>query len=272
MAIWWVRSLVCSARGRSNRDVHPGPITYDELLDRTIRYGTAIRTADPQALIAGPAEWGWTGYLYSAQDSFVGTRQRPDRRAHGDVPLMPWYLKKLHDHEKATGTRVLDVFDVHFYPQGDGVYSEKADTSTAALRLRSTRALWDPTYKDESWIAEPIKLLPRLKEWVQQNYPGLKISLGEYSFGGEQHMSGGLAEAEALGRTSDFDGDLLTISFGRNGHFRGKVNKGISLPNHQSIRIVSDNPALCLQRLTEFVMKFVFDWHSKIIPHAARSI
>ena len=184
----------------THRDVHPDPLTYDELLDRTIRYGTAIRTADPQAKIAGPAEWGWTGYFYSAKDAKVGVGLRPDRRAHGDTPLVPWYLAKLRDHEKATGTKVLDVLDLHFYPQGNAVYSGNVDAETAALRIRSTRALWDPTYKDESWIADTVRLIPRMKEWVAQNYPGLATQIGEYNFGGEAHMSGALALAEALGR------------------------------------------------------------------------
>ena len=39
-----------------------------------------------------------------------------------------------------------------------------------------------------------------MKEWVRDNYPGRKISLGEWSFGAEAHISGGLATAEALGR------------------------------------------------------------------------
>jgi len=184
----------------NHRDVHPNPLTYDELLDRTIRYATAIRSADPGALIAGPAEWGWSAYFDSARDAKVGLALRPDRRAHGDVALLPWYLGKLHEHDQATGSKTLDVLDVHFYPQGQGVYSNNGDPATAALRLRSTRALWDPSYKDESWINDTVRLIPRLKEWVAQNYPGLLISIGEYNFGGEQHISGGLAEAEALGR------------------------------------------------------------------------
>ena len=60
--------------------------------------------------------------------------------------------------------------------------------------------LWDPTYVDESWINEPVKLIPRMKEWVAQSYPGLATSIGEGNFGGENHMSGALAIAEALGR------------------------------------------------------------------------
>jgi len=184
----------------NHRDVHPEALSYDELLDRSIRYGSAIRAADPGALIAGPAEWGWTAYFYSPKDMASGVILRPDRRAHGDVPLLPWYLSKLREHDQATGVKVLDILDVHYYPQEQGVYSDKADAATAALRIRSTRSLWDPAYTDESWINDKVALIPRLKAWVAQNYPGLKVSLGEYNFGGEKHISGALALAEALGR------------------------------------------------------------------------
>lgn len=184
----------------NHRDVHPDPLTYDELLERTLRYATAVREADPEALIAGPSEWGWSGYHYSAKDLEAGASARPDRRAHGDVPLVPWYLGKMREHERATGKRLLDVLDVHFYPQGANVYGAAADPETAALRVRSTRSLWDPSYRDESWIGEAIELIPRLKRWIAENDPGLKLSIGEYNFGGEQHASGALAEAEALGR------------------------------------------------------------------------
>jgi len=186
----------------THRDVHPDPLGYDELMDRTLRYASEVRKADPEALIAGPAEWGWMGYLYSGRDRVAGKEARPDRRAHGDIPLIAWYLSTIARHEKRLGVRLLDVLDVHFYPAADGLYGAKArtDPEAAALRLRSTRALWDPTYVDESWIDEPIKLIPRLKEWVAMYHPGLAISLGEWSFGADQHISGGLATAEALGR------------------------------------------------------------------------
>ncbi len=187
----------------THRDVHPNPVTYDELLEKTIAYGSAVRKAAPQALIAGPAEWGWPAYGYSAADAKAGFNLKPDRRAHGDVPLIEWYLAKLADHEKQTGVRVLDVLDLHYYPQAQGLgvgTDGQTDKETNALRIRATRSLWDARYTDESYIKEPIRLIPRMKEWVARNYPGLKLSLGEYNFGAERHMSGGLALAEALGR------------------------------------------------------------------------
>ncbi len=220
----WVRTIRKKdmARGRSvhmyfldnepmlwnstHRDVHPEPTTYDELWDRTLSYGRAVREADPDAVIAGPTEWGWTGYFRSAADVAKGAPADADRKAHGNVPLLPWYLKKLREHEKKTGERILDVVDVHFYPQAEGVSpdkGERTDPETAALRIRSTRALWDPNYKDESWINEPVRLIPRLKKMVEDNYPGRGIAIGEYNFGAPKHMSGGLAQAETLGRFAE---------------------------------------------------------------------
>ncbi len=186
----------------AHRDVHPDPVSYDELLQRTIAYGAEIRRADPTAIIAGPAAWGWDGCLRSGVDRAARPRE-PDRAAHGNTPLLPWWLREVRAHENRTGQRLVDVVDVHFYPQGQGIgigTSGETDADTAARRIRSTRALWDPSYVDESWMAEPVSLVPHLKSWIAENAPGLGISIGEYNFGAERHMSGGLAVAEALGR------------------------------------------------------------------------
>ncbi|MGI5865676.1 MAG: glycoside hydrolase family 44 protein, partial [Myxococcales bacterium] len=187
----------------THRDVHPDPVGYDELLQRTVDYATAIRKADPKAVIAGPALWGWPAYFYSAKDAAAGFVVSPDRTAHGGEPLLAWYLHKLEEHRKRTGTRLLDVVDVHFYPQASGMgVGREGDTSPegCARRLRATRALWDPSYVDESWIGEPVRLIPRVREWIAQNAPGLGLSIGEYNFGAEGHLCGGLALAEVLGR------------------------------------------------------------------------
>jgi hypothetical protein len=187
----------------THRDVHPEPAGYDEVLERIVAYGAAVRGADPDAVIAGPGLWGWLAYNYSAKDAAAGFRNHPDREAHGDVPFLPWLLRQLRAHEQRTGVRVLDAVDVHFYPmvRGSGLNVRGAtDPEASARRIRATRALWDERYVDESWIAEPIALIPRLRRWIAENYPGRGIVIGEYNFGAEDHPSGGLALAEALGR------------------------------------------------------------------------
>ena len=190
----------------THRDVHPDPVGYDELLDRTIRYGSAIREADPDAIIAGPAEWGWSNYTSSAKD-LSGHGFNTDRLAHGNTALVEWYLRKLGEHEQKTHTRVLDVLDFHYYPQASNVYGGGdggVDRATQLLRLRSTRSLWDGGYVDESWIKDTIRLLPRMTEWVDENYPGRGISIGEWNFGGQKDITGALAIAEVLGRFGQF--------------------------------------------------------------------
>lgn len=192
----------------THRDVHPEPVGYDELLSRTVEYATAIRRADPDALIAGPAAWGWMEYFYSAKDVAAGALYRPDRRAHQDVPLLEWYLTELKRHEERTGTRLLDVLDVHFYPQGEGIQNPDptigmggaTDADAVERRYRAVRGLWDKRYVDESWIKEAVFLIPRMQELIAKAYPGRKLSIGEWSFGAEQHVSSALATAEALGR------------------------------------------------------------------------
>jgi hypothetical protein len=183
-------------------DVHPDPTSYDELRDRTYAYAAAIQLADPIAQTAGPALWGWTAYFWSALDwetpGFPANAQ--DREAHGDVPFLEWYLQQMAAYENQYGVRILDYVDVHYYPQGAGIFADDpGDAETQALRLRSTRALWDPTYVDESWINEPVYLVPRLHDWVANNYPGTKTAIGEYNWGAHCHINGALAQADVLG-------------------------------------------------------------------------
>ncbi len=182
----------------THRDVHPSPTSYDEMLTRTYAYAPAIKAADPSAKILGPVLWGWSAYF----DSAVGSS---DRAAHGNVAFVAWYLQQMRAYEQQSGSRILDYLDLHYYPQANGVsLSPAGDANTQALRLRSTRSLWDPTYADESWIAQTadgpyVRLIPRMRDWVNNNYPGTKIAIGEYNWGALDNINGALAQADVLG-------------------------------------------------------------------------
>src|SRR5262249_48137680 len=111
---------------------------------------------------------------------------------------LPWLLDQLHRSELASGTRLLDVFTVHFYPQG-GEYGDDVSAAAQQRRNRSTRSLWDPAYIDESWIAAAVQLVPRLKRWIESYYPGTRIGVTEYSWGADGHINGATAQADILG-------------------------------------------------------------------------
>lgn len=199
----------------THRDVHPDPLTADELWTKSHATAAAIKTADPSAAVVGPADWGWCAYYFSAADDCG--QSTADRDAHGGLPLGAWYLQQFAAAQRSGGTRLLDYFDEHFYPQAKGVALTTAGSSaTRALRLRSTRALWDPSYVDESWISDangrkPLAWIRTIKAWTAQYYPGTKTAITEYNFGGLESMNGALTQADVLGIFGREGLDLATL-------------------------------------------------------------
>lgn len=186
----------------THRDVHPEPVDYEELFSRWYGAAEVVRAALPDATLAGPSSCCWWYYWNDAAST---------KDAHGGQDLLPWWLDQVAAADAAAGVRSLDLLDIHYYPAQEGVFSEADDAATAALRLRATRSLWDPSYTDESWIGsdvwatstqpEPnvVQLIPRFKALIDAHYPGTKLGIGEWNFGAETALSGGLAVADALG-------------------------------------------------------------------------
>lgn len=181
----------------THAEVHPAAATYAELLQKTIDYAAAIKKVIPSATVFGPVSYGWYGYL-TLQDA-------PD---HAGRDFLDHYLYQLSLAELSYGYRLVNVLDVHWYPEAQGGGSritEKTNTpSVVAARLQAPRSLWDPAYTETSWITQwstygPIALLPRLAEKIATNYPGTKLAITEYNYGGGNHISGGLAQADVLG-------------------------------------------------------------------------
>lgn len=172
----------------THHDIHPQPLSYDEEWSRMRDAAIALLNADPTAEIAGPAEWGWPNYFCSAQDlaSQYCSASAPDRAAHGGEELTAWLLDQFHQYDQQTGTRLLHYLDLHYYPQGGSPPD-------------NLRSLWDPSYVDPSWINDTIRLIPRMHDWVNQHYPGTKLSISEYDWYDHDSANGAIAYAEGLG-------------------------------------------------------------------------
>jgi hypothetical protein len=193
----------------THRDVHPLPLTYDELGSSSLATAAAVKAVDPAAAVLGPGDWGWCAWYFSAKD---GCEPGADAAAHGGVPLGQWYLRQFKAYADAHGgTRLLDYFDEHVYPQSGVGLRDAGGAATQALRLRSTRMLWDPTYVDESWIGKPVAFLPTMRAWIASDYPGTKLAVTEYNFGGLESLNGALAQAEVLGIFGREGVDLATL-------------------------------------------------------------
>ena len=176
--------------GYTHYDVHPDCTSYAEILDKYIEYSRAIRPVAPESLLTGPTTCCYWYYWNSAAGAV-------DKISHGNADFIPWFLRNLSDHDAAAGQRHLDLLDIHYYPEG--LYNDNSDAATAAHRLRATRSLWDWEYKDESWIDEPIALIPHMLQLIADNYPGTRLAISEWNFGAADTMNGALAIADVLG-------------------------------------------------------------------------
>jgi hypothetical protein len=174
--------------GYTHYDVHPSCTTFEEVLDTYVIYARAIRAVDPDAELLGPVTCCWFDYMDPKVEPADGS----------DTDFVTWFLQHVRAADEEFGQRTLDVLDVHYYPQS-GVYNDDDDPKTNARRLRSTRALWDDSYTDESWIDRSIAFVPRMRALADAAYPGTRLAISEWNFGADDTINGALAIADVLG-------------------------------------------------------------------------
>jgi hypothetical protein len=210
-----------------HRDVHPAPFTYDEVTSNGIAHAAAIKAADPTAEVSGPVLDFWWSYFYSKKDIENGWGNgspcwQPwsnpvDRQAHAGTPLIEYYLQQFAAYEKSHGVRLLDYLDLHTYFAADNLaFSTAGDTQAQQARLNSTRVFWDPSYTDPNFpqpnyvtdsnytssCNTPLQapqVIPMMRSWVASDYPGTKLAITEYNWGGQESINGALAQADILG-------------------------------------------------------------------------
>ncbi len=174
-----------------------GPVTYAEMAERTTAYAAAIKAVAPGVLVFGPVSYGWQGFVTLQNATDAGGRD-----------FLSFYLDTLRAAEASAHRRLVDVLDLHWYPEakGGGVRITEPDSSpsVAAARVQAPRSLWDPSYVETSWISRDagvgaIRLLPRMREKIAAHYPGTRLAITEYNYGGGNDVSGAVAQADVLG-------------------------------------------------------------------------
>ena len=202
----------------THADLVPTALKYQEYRDRSQLYAAAVKAADPDVKMLGPALGSYTYYFNSFYDGQREDYATPDdRTANGNTPFLEWYLQQMRAYQQTNGIRLLDYLDVHWYPQNGSYGSPAGDDAQQAARLDSVRALWDPTYTDLFWQQNGapdngvIQLIPRLRALIDQNYPGTKLAISEYSWSAHADLNGALVQADILGVFGREGVDLATL-------------------------------------------------------------
>lgn len=195
-------------RNPTHPEVQRSALSYAALLSQTVASASAIRDAVPGALIYGPVSFGWSGYV-----NLQGAPDAPSN-ASIDNSFLDAYLQRMNSESAGRGVRLLDVLDIHYYTEATGcgtrVNNPGAGNSdcVVAARVQAPRSLADPTFVETSWITQTtpgssfgtaIQLVPRMLAKIAARFAGTRLGITEYDFGGTDHVSGALAEADALG-------------------------------------------------------------------------
>jgi hypothetical protein len=181
--------------------IHPAKPTAVELWTKSRDLSIAIKDVDATAETFGGVFYGFAAFL-NLQDAPDWTAEKGSFAWYID-----YFLAKMKSASDTNGRRLLDVLDLHWYPEAIGDHRiTNSDANTAndrAARMQAPRTLWDADYKENSWIATYfgnfLPLIPVVQNSINANYPNTKLSFSEYCYGGCNDYSGGIAQADVLG-------------------------------------------------------------------------
>ena len=198
----------------THTDIYKPLATYADMLARNLRYAQAVKAIDPTALITGPVAAGWSGMLFSRADMNSGWGKAPwqywdnpvEYNQYGQTYWVPYYLQQMQQFEQQNGYRLLDALDVHAYIAPSRLSGSRGDAAMEMLRMTSTRVLWDPNYyppgggfEDAIGAEVAPQMVPRMRQWVADNYPGTQTAITEYNWGAPDSITGAIAQADILG-------------------------------------------------------------------------
>ena len=191
--------------GPSGRQVGT-TVTPEDFTARVIAFAKRVKQLAPNAHIIGPSHYGFDGF--TSWNQFL-----PQFSSAGHW-YMDDFLTAIKNESTLTGTRLLDTFDFHWYPQGviNGTPVWGLNQATRAMTqaeidavTQGPRSYWDTEYNENSWVTSqwhlngPAYIISRLQSRIATNYPGTNLAVSEYFPGGLNHIASGLATVDSLG-------------------------------------------------------------------------
>lgn len=178
-------------------DVMPdGLLPASEFMDRFIEVAKKARALYPGIKICGPvttSEWQW--FKWGSESLRIDGKY---------YSWFEYFIKRCADEEKASGVRVLDVFDIHHYPyapadsdalQNHRIFYDKNYVYPGANGLKTINGGWDNTQNKEY-------IFQRINDWLTKHYGanhGITLGLSEWSPGPNEANLASVIYATHLG-------------------------------------------------------------------------
>lgn len=194
-------------------------ITGDFLVERYIDVAKKARAAWGDIKLTGPVaanEWQWCHIAATAEDNH---RPTIDGKPYC---WLEFFIKKVAEAEKASGVRLLDVFDIHWYPT-------ETDYKN---RINWHRVLYDTTYyyeggngvrcasgtcdwsnEIEGYKAYRSYIFVRINQWLEKYFGkdhGITFAITETDLNDSDPMVTALTYASFLGTMQDNGVEIFT--------------------------------------------------------------
>lgn len=193
---YWSMDNECDIWNGTHDWAMPTLISAAEFMDRFIDLAKKAKAIEPDIKICGPvttSEWQWFKW---GEESI-----RIDGKYYC---WFEYFIKRCADEEKASGVRVLDVFDIHHYPyaptdqdalQNHRIFYDKDYNYPGANGLNTINGGWDTSSKKEY-------IFQRINDWLTKHYGanhGITLGLSEWSPGPSEANLASVIYATHLG-------------------------------------------------------------------------
>jgi hypothetical protein len=188
-------------------DVMPSQMAATAFMANYFAVAKKARALYPGIKLCGPVtanEWQW--YKYGNETLTINGKY---------YSWLEYFLKRVSDEQKATGIKLLDVVDLHWYPgesadadvlQLHRVFYDKSYVYPGANGLKSINGGWDNTQTKEY-------IFQRINDWLTQYFGanhGITISMSESGINSTNANVNSVLYASILGTFANNGVELYT--------------------------------------------------------------
>jgi hypothetical protein len=188
-------------------DVMPSLLPATAFMDLYFAAAKKARERFPDIKLTGPVpanEWQW--YKWGNESLTIGGKY---------YCWLEYFIKRVADEQKASGIRLLDVLDIHWYPgessntdlvQLHRVFFDETYIYPGANGVKTINGGWDATQNKEY-------ILKRVNDWLTKHFGenhGIKIGLTENAISSSDPNIVSVVYASMLGTFADHGTEIFT--------------------------------------------------------------
>lgn len=244
--VYWNMDNEAEIWSGTHDDVVPKPISAEEFMQKYFAVAKKAREKYPDIKLVGPVtanEWQWYNW------------PTPINHEGRNYPWLEYFIKRVAEEQKATGIKLLDVMDIHFYPstkvddeivQLHRVFFDRNYVYPGANGVKNVNGSWDNSQNKEYIFA-------RINDWLDKylgaNH-GITLGMTEIGIEGDNANATAVWYASTMGEFMKHGVELFAPWHWKPGmwetlHLFSKYNKTSSIFGESSNEtLVSAYPSI----------------------------